>query len=95
MTEDTEQTITSLTITDPYRVPVIFTNQLCGAGHLNGVVNLTFATARFSPQPDGKIDPDLVISARLRMDLFCAEQLYAQLGLVIQQMTKANGTTAQ
>lgn len=95
MTDDTAPTVTSINISDPHRVQTVFVNQLAGAGHLNGVVNITFVTAQFTPTHDNKIDPDLVISARLRMDVFCAESLYAQLGLIIQQMTKANGTTAQ
>lgn len=90
----TDEPNDTLPVSDPHRVKVDFVNQLVGAGHLNGVVNLTFATANFMPQADGKIDPDLVISARLRMDLFCAEQLAAQLGSIIAQMTKANGTTS-
>lgn len=92
MNDDTNPT--SINISDPHRVPTVFVNQLAGAGHHNSVVNLTFATAQFTPTHDGKIDPDLVISSRLRMDIFCAEQLYAQLGGIIQQMTKASGTTA-
>ena len=91
MTDDTK----ALPITDRFNVPTVFVNQVVGAGHFNGVLNLTLACAQFSPNAAGGVDPDLVISARLRMDLFCAESLYAQLGIVIQQMTKANGTTAQ
>ena len=82
-----------LKVTDPYRAQSVFVNELVASGHLNGVVNLTFATAQFTPN-DGKVDPDLVITARLRMDLLCVQQLYARLGEIIQQtMTPANGTT--
>lgn len=76
-----------LPVTDPHCVPIVFVNQVVGAGHLNGVVNVTFAAANFTPTKNG-IDPDLVITSRLRMDMFCAEQLYAQLGSLIEKNSK-------
>jgi hypothetical protein len=76
-----------LPVTDPHRVPSCFVNQVAGAGHLNGVINITFATAMFTPTAKG-IEPDLVITSRLRMDMFCAEQLYAQLGAIIAKNAK-------
>lgn len=84
----------TLPITDPYRTPTTFVNQVVGAGHLNSVVNITFATANFTPNNDGKVDPDLVISARLRMDLFCAQDLYDQLGRILQQTLKQQNATS-
>ena len=86
MTEET-----NVTITDPYKTPTVFVNQVAAIGHLNGVVNLAFATAQFTPNPSGGVDPDLVITARLRMDLFCVQQLYEQLGNIIQQDVKESG----
>jgi ATP sulfurylase len=77
-----------LPVTDPHRIPVVFVNQVVGAGHLNGVINVTLATAMFTPTKNG-IEPDLVITSRLRMDMFCAEQLYAQLGSIIAKNTKS------
>ena len=77
-----------LPVTDPHRVPVVFVNQVIGSGHLNGNVNLSFATAYFTLR-DGEIDPDLVVTSRLRMDMFCVAQLYAVLGKIIQDQ---NGT---
>jgi hypothetical protein len=77
-----------LTITDPHNVPVTFVNELVARGHLNGVVNLTFATARFTPTSlggDSKIDADLVVTARLRMDMYCVQALYLSLGDIIQK----------
>jgi hypothetical protein len=58
-------------------------------------VNLTFATCNFTPQGDGTVQPDLVVTSRLRMDLFCAQALFEQLGKLIQQMSlpPANSTT--
>lgn len=75
----------SITITDPFRTPVTFVSQVVGSGILNGVVNVTFATANFTPNNDGKVDTDLVISSRLRMDLFAAGQLYETLGKLLEQ----------
>lgn len=86
-----EPTSTSLPIGDPYKTPTIFVNQVVGCGHLNGVVNITLATAQFTPNTDGGVDPDFVITARLRMDLFCASQVYEQLGKIIEQNIKESG----
>jgi len=79
-----------VSITDPYKTPTTFVNQVAGAGFLNGVVNVTMATAQFTPQANGIVTPDLVITSRLRMDLFCAQQLYAELGRIIQQNTRTD-----
>ena len=67
------------TITDPLHVAPIFVSMVAGSGVLNGVSNLTFCTANFTPQGDS-IEPDFVISCRLRMDLPCLQQLYEQIG---------------
>lgn len=85
---------TPLHVADFYDIPVTFVNQVTGSGHLNGVVNLTLAVANFSPDADGSIVPDLVVASRLRMDMFCAKQLYEALGAILDQMIKpANGTS--
>jgi hypothetical protein len=55
-------------------IDVVFVNQVSGSGHLNGVANFTFSTARFTPVAD-KIEADIVIAARLRMDMVCVKQL--------------------
>jgi hypothetical protein len=87
-------TITSINIRDPHAVPVTFVNQTVGSGHLNGVVNLTFALAQFTPTDDGAIDTDMVIAARLRMDMLCATQLHELLGAILKPaLEAANGTT--
>lgn len=77
-------------ISDPYKTPTVFVNQIVGTGFVNGVCNVTFATAQFTPN-DGVIEPDLVITARLRMDLFCAQQLYSELGKIMEQNIKTDG----
>jgi hypothetical protein len=81
----------TIKVTDWNEVMPIFTNQLVASGYLNGVVNLKFATARFSPDGEGKIDLDLTVSADLRMDLFCAQLLYERLGQIIDANTKPTG----
>jgi len=78
-------------LTDPDSIPITFVNQVVGSGHLYGVVNLTFAVARFTPAADGKVDPDLVISSRLRMDLVCAQQLRDALDGILAQNAKPEG----
>lgn len=81
--------------TDPYNIPVIFVNSVVGQGHLNSVANFTFATARWTPQDDGTVDPDMAISCRLRMDLLCVQQLRDACDTILQQnnIQPANGTT--
>ena len=66
-------------------VGITFVNALVGRGALNGVVNLTFGTFQFTPVENG-IDNDLVISARLRMDLTCARNLHKSLGDFLAQL---------
>lgn len=82
-----------LPISDPHRVETVFVNQVAGVGHLNGVVNVTLAVAQFTPRDDGSVDPDLVIAARLRMDLVCAQSLHEQIGKIIHQMLQPQNAT--
>ena len=78
---------------DPKRTPVIFVNTVAGGGHLNGVVNLTFATAFFTPTHDSSDTIiDQQVAARLRMDLFCATMLRDTLNNIIEQNTKPSKT---
>lgn len=71
-------------------VGVVFVNTVVGRGVLNGIVNLSFGTLLFTPSDDGKtIDPDLVVSARLRMDKLCAQQLHETLGELLVSIEKA------
>ena len=80
-------------IVDPNLVPVTFVNELVVSGAHNGVVNLTFAVARFSPDEDGKVHPDLAITSRLRMDLYLATVLRDRLSAIIEANTKPTRTT--
>ena len=96
MTDDTKAK--TYPVSDPHRVPISFVNQLVGSGHLNGVVNLTFAAAMFTPPEVGDtaspIPPDLVITSRLRMDFVCAQQVYEQLGRMLAQALKQQNATS-
>jgi hypothetical protein len=78
----------ALTVTDPHNVTPTFVNDVVGSGFLNGVCNITFATALFTPSPEGTIIPDLIISSRLRMDLFCAIALRDALNHLIEANAK-------
>lgn len=90
MTDETTQ----LSVTDPHRLQPVFINRVVGQGILNGVVNVTLATFAFTPTAEGNIDPDLVISGRLRMDIACAKQLHDALGGILEQALKPiNATT--
>jgi hypothetical protein len=79
-------------LTDPNHVPVIFVNDVTGIGFLNGVINLTLSTALFTPQ-GSQVETDLVVASRLRMDLFCAQQLHGLLGKIIEENTKGPAQT--
>lgn len=74
--------------TDPNSVPVVFVNSVDGIGFLNGVVNVTMSTYRYTPADGDKVEADSIIAARLRFDLFCAKQLHKLLGDIIEENTK-------
>ena len=73
-------------IRDPNSVPVTFVNQVIGQGVLNGVINITFGTAQFTPKGGDNVDVDMVVSSRLRMDVICAQRLYEGLGAMLKQL---------
>ena len=73
-------------ISDPNNAQVIFVNQVLGQGHLNGVINLTLGVARFTPDESDNVETDMVIAARLRMDLVCAMQLRDSLDAIIKKV---------
>ena len=73
-----------LPIRDPNPVLVTFVSDIAAIGFFNGITNLTLVTAQFSPPSTaGQIDMDLVVSSRLRMDLYCVQRLYEQLGKIL------------
>lgn len=70
---------------------VVFVNSVAVSGFANGICNFAFTTARFTPQvEDGRasVVADEYISANLRMDLFCAQQLHDSLASILAQQTK-------
>lgn len=73
-------------ITDPNSVQVVFVNQVIGQGHINNVINLTFGTARFTPVDGKTVETDMVVSARLRMDVVCAQQLRDNLDSLLKSL---------
>lgn len=78
-------------MSDDKNVVPTFVNTLAVSGFNNGVINLAFSTARFVPvQEDDKtvVAVDGFISANLRMDLFCAQQLMDALSKIISDQTK-------
>jgi hypothetical protein len=77
---------------DDKKCDIVFVNSLAVSGFSNGIINLAFATARFVPEEneDGvNVVLDEFISANLRMDLFCAQQLRDRLDAIIEENTKA------
>lgn len=79
-------------------VPVVFVNSVAVSGFLNGVINVAFNTAQFLPEWNsdqtgkyeltGKVAVSEVITANLRLDLHCAQQLHDLLASIIAQQTK-------
>ena len=65
---------------------VTFVNSMTVSGFLNGNINLSFTTARFTAV-DAKVDVDEYPSLYLRMDLACAQQVHEALGKLIEQNT--------
>ncbi len=71
-------------------VPVTFVSSLAVRGFANGILNLAFSVAQFLPETiDGKVQvgSQEVIAANLRMDLYCAQQVYEALGKIIAEQT--------
>ncbi len=80
---------------DPNHVPVVFVNDVAGAGFLNGVINLTLSVARYTPLVDGSDTAvDIEVAARLRMDLACAQILKDTLEAILTTNTKPANTRA-
>ena len=79
-------------LTDPNNEPIKFVNEVAGIGILNGVVNITFSTARFLPQDDVVI-LDQIVASRLRFDLYCAQRLHDALGKILDENTKGPALT--
>lgn len=75
-------------VLDPNNVPVTFVNAVEVQGFLNGVVNLTLTTARFTALRNATVAQDEIVSARLRFDLLVAQQLRDALDEIIQKNTK-------
>lgn len=70
---------------------VTFVNSVVVSGHLNGIINVAFSTARYVPENvDGKavVSPSEYISANLRMDLYCVQQLHDSLASILAQQVK-------
>lgn len=76
----------------PDQPEVIFVNSLAVNGFLNGVVNLTFMTARWTVgyEVDGKpiVVEDPYVSSLLRMDLHTAMVLRDALTVIIERETQ-------
>jgi hypothetical protein len=79
-----------LKILDPHNVDVTFASAVGGSGFLNGVINLTLVTTRWTPEALGAemVPPDLVVSSRLRFDLKCAQDIRDALNAIIEANTK-------
>jgi len=71
-------------------VGVTFVNTVVAQGSLNGVVNLSLGQLLFTPdEKAGTIEPDLVICARLRMDMVCAKNLRDSLIDLLNRIAQA------
>jgi hypothetical protein len=71
--------------------PIVFVNSLAVRGFLNGVINLALNTAKFLPEDvngETKVTSQDVITVNLRMDLYCAQQVYEAIGKILQEQTR-------
>lgn len=66
---------------------IVFVNSVAQAGFLNGIYNVAFSTAEFVPGENGPEAREF-ISANLRMDLLCAQQLHDSLSKILAQQVK-------
>ena len=76
------------------QVGCVFVNTVIGRGSLNGVCNLSFATFNFTPNDEGQVDIDPVISCRLRMDKMCATQLRDVMNELLASIERAEQSPA-
>ena len=74
---------------------ITFANMLVASGIYNNNVNLTLATFRFTPTADGKVDPDPVVTANLRIDLGCARQIRDRLTDLLTSVERTQAVPAQ
>lgn len=85
---DTPSQVINHPIHDPNNEPVKFVSMLGNSGFVNGVVNLTFLTARYRQTALAhSAQPDLILAALLRMDLRCAIDLRDALSAIIDDNT--------
>jgi len=74
------------------RCKIDFVNAVAVSGFANGVVNVAFTTNGYVPTsgPDGTpvVAVDDHVSVNLRMDLFCAQQVYDTLGRILADQVK-------
>jgi hypothetical protein len=76
----------TITIADPHQVPVVFSSHVAGVGYWDGVMNITLCAAQFTPDLRSTAIPlDLAISARLRIPLGAAKDLYDRMGAMLAQ----------
>jgi len=85
MTDEIENPV--MLLRDPNNEPVKFVNDVAVVGHASGVINITFSTALFNPYSDGKIRTDMIVGARLRLDMAAAQSLRSRLN----EMLEPNG----
>jgi len=57
------------------QVGITFANSVVARGLFNHNVNITLAAFQFTPTEDNKVNPDPVVTCRLRLDIVCAKQL--------------------
>ena len=81
-------------------VGVTFVNVVLASGTFNNVINVTLGVCLFTPDPENsKVDDDIVVASRLRMDPLCARQLRDALTKLLEAPAEAaaqsNSTTAE
>lgn len=77
-------------IPDPDHVPVVHVTGLVSRIANGQTIMMNFVTDRMAVTTDGKVQPDLVIGARLRFDLDVARRIRDQLDVHLSGLTAAN-----
>lgn len=72
-------------------VGCVFVNRVLGTGVMHGVINITLGTFNFTPSRDeSRIENDLVVSCRLRLDIAAAAQLREAIDKAFEMMAAQN-----
>jgi hypothetical protein len=74
-------------LADPDQLPIRVVNDMATLDFLGGLFDLVLMTTFPGVDPEGKLQAQRIIAARLRFDLDFARAFHAQLGQAIEALT--------